>query len=149
MDNFDTRTHFRCTSTNIFRKENCFGDKFNFLPYFAKKKMLKTVNWCVLLFHFIISVIKICLPYTGTLTNTWRWSLTSLLTFSCPALYTVRRRKMIGRQCVRMSGPMYSASSMVFHLPILWILHQSRFEEEGENGQSLRFWSHWTFQFIL
>lgn len=41
MDNFDTRTQFRCTSTNIFRKENCFGDKFNFLPYFAKKKCLK------------------------------------------------------------------------------------------------------------
>lgn len=134
---FYITTLFWCTSMYL-EKKTALG--LNLIFCLAKKPP-KTVNWCMLLFQFIVSVFKICLPCTGTLTNTWQWSLTFWPTFSSPALRTVRRRKMIGRQFVRMSGLMYSESSTDSHLPILWIWHQSRFEEEGEDRQSVIFWS--------
>lgn len=140
LENFDIRTLFLMHKYIYLEKKTALGLNLIFCLNLQKNPP-KTVNWCMLLFQFIVSVFKICLPCTGTLTNTWQWSLTFWPTFSSPALRTVRRRKMIGRQFVRMSGHMYSASSTDSHLPILWILHQSRFEEEGEDRQSVRFWS--------
>lgn len=107
LKNFDIRTLFLMHKYIYLGKKTALGLNLFFC---LAKKPPKTVNWCMLLFQFIVSVFKICLPCTGTQTNTWQWSLTFWPTFSSPALRTVRRRKMIGRQFVRMSGLMYSES---------------------------------------